>query len=391
MKLLLASFFCSLVLCISGAEGSDRGFTFDLGQPGQTQVLPSWMAGQPSASPAMHASIDFPIVPPADNSDLAVTFYFNETAGGFLRVYWAGAQAGEMLCENLFEGIGMPNQRTLLIKRSTLSSPGTLTVQSSENTLNLFRVHFEWVQPASVDLSDSSGQTALVDANGTAVASGDVNGAPILPPQDRVQQSSVTAVLIEKPERIETGVEFVATVQAVPLYARMEVQVSGVPIDKRLVLWVNGTMAGEVAIDVPPLTDPGYQNSATGGLPIYVGWRKGVIFLPANLLKVGDNQFQFGEKDVMPAPGASPLAVKNLVIQLNYSNVAPDTQAAPQTSVEPQLQSPASQPQDEVPAVAPEDGPSDVTDANLLLMGHQPAFRYGSGSLRPFDDSKAQP
>ena len=50
-----------------------------------------------------------------------------------------------MLSDNLCEGIAMPNQRTLLIKRTTLSSLGTLTVQSSETTLNVSRIHWEWM------------------------------------------------------------------------------------------------------------------------------------------------------------------------------------------------------------------------------------------------------
>ena len=232
MRIVLTILFSMLAFCLIRAEDIERGFTLDLEHTGQQQTLPSWMAGPPSASPAAHATISFSIIPPEGNSDLAVTFYVTETTGGFLRVYWAGAQASEMLSDNLFEGIAMPNQRTLLIKRSTLSSPGTLNVQSSETTLNISRIHWEWVDPATVSLADTVKQSALVNATGGVFGEEEVNGAPALPKSDLIGKSVVTASLTDKPERIETGVGFVATLQGLPQFARLEVKMSGVPIGK---------------------------------------------------------------------------------------------------------------------------------------------------------------
>lgn len=338
------------------ADDTERSFTLDLASSGQAQALPSWMTGQPMASPSDHATVSFPIAPPQDDSNLAVTFYFQETAGGFLRVYWAGAQTNEMLSENLFEGIEMPNQRTLLIKRATLSSPGTLSVQSSENTLNVSRIHWQWVEPAPVSLADEAAQSALVNAGGKVLDEGEINGAPLLPLQDKITGSVVTAALTEKPERIETGVEFVATLQTVPPWARMELEISGAPPGKPVLLWINGEFAGEVSVELPDLTDPGYQQGSGGGLS-YVGWRKGVLFVPVTLLKAGDNQFQFGLKDVAPSPQASPLAVKNLLLQLKYGG-APAPSATP----------PAEQPLEIAPAINLENPTPKFRNADLKLL-----------------------
>ena len=238
MRIALTLLLFVTSFCLLQADDAERSFTFDFGTTGPRQTLPSWMTGQPVASPAAHATISFPIAPPPGDSDLAVTLYFTETNGGFLRVYWAGAQNSEMLSDNLYEGIGMPNQRTLLIKRSTLSSAGTLNIQSSEPSLNITRIHWEWVDPATVPLAGAAKQTALVDAAGIAQPDAEVNGAPVLPKPDQVGDTVVTAALIEKPERIEGGVDFVATLQQAPQYARLEVQMAGVPVGKTVKLWM---------------------------------------------------------------------------------------------------------------------------------------------------------
>src|SRR5580698_3945969 len=117
MRIALTILLLLASLCLVQAQETGRSFTFDFGPDAPKQALPSWMPGQPVASPAAHATISFPINPPPGDSDLAVTVYFTETAGGFLRVYWAGVGDNGMLSDNLFEGIGIPNQRTLLIKR----------------------------------------------------------------------------------------------------------------------------------------------------------------------------------------------------------------------------------------------------------------------------------
>lgn len=349
--------------CLLQAEDTERSFTYDFGTTGPKQTLPSWMGGQPVASPAAHATISFPIAPPRGDSDLAVTVYFTETQGGFLRVYWAGEQSSEMLSDNLYEGIGMANQRTLLIKRSSLSSTGTLNIQSSEPSLNISRIHWEWVEPGTVSLAGAAKQTALVNATGTALPDTEVNGAPALPKPDQVGDYVVTATLTEKPERIEGGVEFVATLQQGPQYARLEVQMAGVPIGKPVKLWINNTAAGEVPLAVPDLNDPGYQAPVSAGAaPVYIGWRKGVVYVPAALLKPGENHFQFSVED---ATAETPIAIKDLQLQLKYDG-KPSVPSTPAPGDSPS------------PTPAPESSPA--PDPVLLPAPEAPATTGTAGT-----------
>lgn len=292
------------------------GFTIDLRASEQSWSLPSWLNARPVELPAEHAVIGFEITPPASETNLAATFYFTEASGGFLRVYWKGAKNSEMLSENLYEGIGMANQRTLLIKRSTLSSSGTLYVQSSEQTLNLMRVHFEWTLPVPVSLADTVRQTMLVNALGNLYAQDEVDGIPVKPKADEIGQTVVTAVLADKPERIEDGVEFTATLQSVPQFARLEAKLSGVLAGKAARLWINGTLVGDLALELPDLNDPGYNTASDDNSLTYTGWRKGSIYIPATLLVAGENRFQFAVQD---ATTSTPIAVKDLMLQLKYN------------------------------------------------------------------------
>ena len=334
MRIVSTLFIFLLVFRTVMADDAEKSFTQDLGPGAAKQALPAWMTGQPEASGASHATVSFPITPPPGDSDLAVTFYFAETPGGFLRAYWVGARSSAMLSDNLFEGIGMQNQRTVLIKREMLTTAGSLNVQSSEAALNVSRIHWEWVEPVTVSLSNGVKQTAFVTAAGEALGEMEVDGGPPLAKPDKIGDSVVSATLTTKPERIEAGVEFVATLQQAPQYARVEAQFAGVPIGKSVKLWLNGVNAGEVSLAVPGLDDPGYQQASqdTTAAPQYVGWRKAGILFPAALLKIGDNRFQFTIQD---ANASAPVAVKDLIVQLKYGDKPADTPATTTAALPP--------------------------------------------------------
>src|ERR1700719_4190785 len=62
-------------------------FTFDLKATGRLE-FPAWIPDRPLAHPESQAELSFPVVPGADDDDLAVTVVFQEEIGGFLSVYW---------------------------------------------------------------------------------------------------------------------------------------------------------------------------------------------------------------------------------------------------------------------------------------------------------------
>ena len=139
-------FFFSFVLALGGAASFLRaqeaplGFTLDL-PFGVNQATPAWL-GHPSTPAGTFASLDLPLTPPDATASLLVTIFYQEQNGGFLRIGWQAASAlptapGELpgpgeaasssvLCDNFYEGIGMSNQRSLLIPLVVIIALGAM-------------------------------------------------------------------------------------------------------------------------------------------------------------------------------------------------------------------------------------------------------------------------
>lgn len=298
-----------------------------------TVTAPEWLqVRQPDpAAASTFASWEFAIKAPTQSGDLAVTFYFTEKEGGFLRLYWQGAAEAETLCDNLYEGITMPNQRTILIPKSIIGLGGTLTVLAGTSDAGISRVEWNWVTKATVDVADGASAPALLRAGSQPLRAEDVSGDEAVPTTDRIRGQAVAAVIQESPVRIETGVDFIAALESVPPLARIEVQLLGVPLDRNIAVWINGIPVNQLSLDVPDLSDAGYLPQPQGGSPTYTGWRKGTVFVPASALHTGENVFRFAWMEPDAASSTMlPLALKNFFLQLNFdAPVAPAPTPAP--------------------------------------------------------------
>ena len=111
------------------AQDDATAYTLDL--PFSTNTAtPSWL-GHPEQPSGTFATLVLPITPPSATASLLVTVFFQESNGGFLRISWQAAgmpepgpsellgpgetAASAVLCDNFYEGIGMSNQRSLLV------------------------------------------------------------------------------------------------------------------------------------------------------------------------------------------------------------------------------------------------------------------------------------
>lgn len=274
--------------------------------------LPSWMDGPPMATPARHATVSFPINPPAAEDDLLVTVFFNEQPGGFLRVFWDDGFNKEMLTENLAEGIGMANRRTLVIKRRTLVAKGWLTFQSSETALGVDRIYWQWNRQQPAYLDDAFFPGGLLGRSGEWTRDDEIDGLPATTRNDYWLGDVVTAPITSKPERIENGVQFGTDLPEIPKFVLVRAKISGLPLGKKLTVWVNEKAGGELSVRVPDLSDPGLSENPDGELS-YTGWREASLLVDASLLKLGENHFYFDAEKDLPA-----LAIKEFEIQLQY-------------------------------------------------------------------------
>jgi hypothetical protein len=309
-----AQYFVTIALFFFALAGECCGdsFTLDLTTTGHP-TFPVWMPERPLAAPKPQAELSFPVVPGANDDDLALTVVFREEVGGFLSVYWENALGRrELLAPNLFENIGLPNQRTLLIKRPTMAGPGKVVLKSSQAVLNVLRVRLDWARPGVVRLVDNIPNGALITTGGKMYAPEEVDGSTLTPIADSWEGKILTTSVTDTAERIEGGIDYSVTIPDKVVRARVEVLVNGLEIDQSIILWLNGRAYGPIALEIPDLTDPGYDKTGSG-VAHFIGWRKGMFLLKGEQLAVGDNHFQF------QTPPGSQIAIRDFLLQVEYS------------------------------------------------------------------------
>lgn len=356
-RLLLIA-LCAASLLSSAARGADDTvFTvdmpFDAAQP-----LPSWMHGPPVSAPGEGSRVAFRLSPPT-NRDLLVHLVFDETVNGGLRVEWLrdGQSASEVLAENLGEGLGVPNQRPLLVSASRLGGNGTLIIQGGSN-LSVNRVKFEWVAERTMLSSSSRYVPVVVTASRLTLAEADVDGGPRPVLQDEWRDRVVRAPLTDGAAALAPSVELVATLEQVPTMARIEASLAGVYLDQEVWLVVNGQELGPLAIEVPTLEDPGHLG-IPGREVQFAGWRRATAHIPASTLLPGENSILLELRSPLNAGYRNRTYARDAVLELAYPppRREPDL-TLPVTdlpSAEPQLQQEPPLPPVAAPAPAPAD------------------------------------
>lgn len=292
--------------------GETTVFTADL--PFDTaQPLPAWMHGPPVLAPGTGARVAFGLTPPPGR-DLLVHFVFDEAEGGGLRVEWLrdGESSPEVLADNLGEGLGVPNQRPLLVSASRLGGNGTLLVQGGEN-FSINRIRFEWVAERTVLAASSTYVPVVVTASRLTLAESDVDGGarPML--QDEWRGRVVRAPLTEGAELLTPALDLVATLEQSPSMARLEAAVAGVYLDQEIWLVVNGQEIGPLAIEVPSLHDPGHLGEAE-----FAGWRAASAHIPAEMLLPGDNSILLELRSPLHAGYRNRTFVREALLELSY-------------------------------------------------------------------------
>ena len=360
-----------MFLTIAGRASADvpGSFTVDLPFPAST-ATPAWL-GQPVMPATSFATLDLPIQPADATSFLLVTVYFQEKPDGFLRVIWqgTGANSAQTLSENFYEGIGMSNQRSLLISPETMQGGGTLVFQCGDTSLGIARIRMQWLVSQDGLVAPEISDTLVTPSPGPTQPAQVLSGQPAAPNPAAWHGHLVNVPITDTPQRIEQGIEFSVQLDALPLAGRLVLAENGLPWGKHLVVWINRQRAGTITPAVPDLLDDGYL-SPDG---VYTGWREGSIHLPSSAFVAGPNTIQFSLEDDGVAtattdPNAdplavAPLAVKDIVLQMDYpaeaiAAPAAATPAAPTTA--PITPAPATS------TAAPADDPIDTPGASAL-------------------------
>lgn len=293
---------------------------------GTNQATPIWL-GHPEVPPRTFAMLNLPIQPPDPTASLLVTVFFQEKEGGFLRINWQGTQSAQVLSDNFYEGIAMSNQRSLLVSAETMHDPGALSFQCGDAVLGIQRIKLEWLATRDGLVSSGVHDLQVTPAVGQTQPALTLNGQPNPTDPAAWHDQIVTVPITETPERIEQGVEYSVQIDDLPGFARLALKETGLPWGRHIVVWINQKRAGIVTPAVPDLLDGGFfaQTNLSGG---YVGWRDASVYVPVALLKAGINAVQFSDEDDAlssdgnsgnpPTGATSPLAIKNVVLQLGY-------------------------------------------------------------------------
>jgi hypothetical protein len=192
-----------------------------------------------------------------------------------------------------------------------MAGPGKVILKSSQAVLNVLRVRLDWARPGVVRLVDNVPNGALVMSGGKMFAPEEVDGSPLTPIADSWEGRILTTSVTDQAERIEKGIDFAISIPDKLARARLEVLVNGLRLDQTLTLWVNGSAVGTLALEVPDLTDPGYEKAENGTMR-FTGWRKGVFILTGDKLPVGENHFQF------QTPPGTQVAIRDFLLQIEY-------------------------------------------------------------------------
>lgn len=279
------------------------------------------MHGPPVSAPGNGARVAFALSPPTGR-DLLLQFVFDEADGAGLRIEWLrdGSSTPVVICKDLSEGLGVPNQRQLLISASNLGGNGTLLLQGG-GQMNVNRVRFEWVSERTMLASSSRYVPVVVTASRLTLAEADVDGGPRPALQDEWRDRVVRAALTEKAELLTPSLKLVPTLQQAPVQARFEALLAGVYLDQEVWLIVNDQEVGPLAIDVPTLEDPGYL-----GLPgretQFAGWRKASIHVPAHTLLPGENSVLLELRSPVNAGYRNKAHIRDAVLELSYPKPA---------------------------------------------------------------------
>jgi hypothetical protein len=298
------------------AEDAAPPATIDLGTL-PAVAYPIWLMGVAPAEPGTLGEADFEVVAPAPGrSDLLLTVIFDEGNGGFLRVYRQDGATAEMVADNLYEGSGLPNQRTLLLRGIGAQGPTRLVFQSSGATLSVRRLVWEWPQPQSLAVTGAAETLAALRGQ-TPLTDGDVSGQPLLPAVPHVAIAYTSTPLLTQVAKVEDGIVLAATLDRMPFHARLAGKVSGLPPGQALECWINGTKAGLFTLALPSLLDPAYF--LNGASPILAGWQNGTLYVPATAWQPGENTIEFH----VPEGTHAAYAMKDLVLELVYAPAAP--------------------------------------------------------------------
>ncbi len=298
-----------LLVVFSSAALADDVLTVDLPLSSPLASLPARLAATPRqvATPDGNGYAEFSLLPIQDERDLLVTVVFKEDGEKGPSLFWINEASAQQvgLSEDLADGVKGVNQRTILVPREASTQQGKLIVHGDQS--KILRVRLDWVPLRQIFAAADQRPVAFLLSD-RFLQDTELTGSKTLSPPDIWFGKILEASLQEEPESLAENVEFVVPLDQPVAQAIFTVKVLGLPLEGTAKIWVNGTQAGQLQPAIPSLSDPGYLKGESGRV-LYAGWRSGALYIPASLLKTGDNSI------VIAAPGGETF-LRDAALQL---------------------------------------------------------------------------
>lgn len=306
------------------------------------EEVPAWLHEIPAPDGLPGARRDFQIIAPRTGLDLAITISFDEPeSADRLLAYFRGARTGRTVAANLLQGTGLPNQRTIILRNRLLDSPGVLSLTADGPELLIWRMEFQWMQARAVmvPLGSALEAPAAVLNDGHVLHYDELASGEDRSPQEEWLGNIIRFPLIDAPQRVESGVEYVFTLDSIPRAAILHLDVTGLPPGAQTRLMVNGKVAGWLQMALPSLAHGGYRTADDlGGGTELAGWRNAQAWIPTSLLVPGENSVwmeYFERSDEAPAEGETPgpgsglqtalmfgVAARHMFLEMDYTPAA---------------------------------------------------------------------
>jgi len=283
----------ALMLCTTAPLfAGSSAYTFDF--LAKTQATPpAWTGTASQEEDALGTgTLSIPLHPPDDAGHVAVTLIFRETQDQTLSLTWQSANHEEpvVVAENLIEALdGAENQRTIVLNRTLFGTGGILRINYSSPEIAPKKVVLEWVEPYPVYTRSGGEVPALISAAGRPVDS--LAGAPFVAPPDKLDGNVADATLLGDAEPLDAGLAVEASLTAPVRGVRVYASVLNLPWNAHVSLFINGTYIGNMELEVPGLSDPGY-NFKDDKIS-YAGWRNATLSVSGTAFKPGANTITF--------------------------------------------------------------------------------------------------
>jgi hypothetical protein len=336
------AFVCSVAFAALGLRAGAQGpwiagggsfdpFLMALKPEVKVGALPAWMDAPAEVKPEL-SLVEVPFPPDWRGGAVdmfAVTVVFNDKGDGGPALEWR-AENGKASTVSyglgeVGQGVGL-NSRTVLLPQVLTRAGGTLVVSYYGNFDSLLSLA---VRPAREDLLAVLGarrSPSLVDGGLQVYEDREVNGArQVRMTGDTQNGAIVEAELAAEVEEIEAPIEFVAPVEGEVEGGFVHLEALGLDPEARLELSVNGEPAAPLSFPAFELDDPSLVADWNGRL-VLAGWRKGSVYVPARMLREGENSLVLSLKRSEGETGRQ-VFLRNTAIHLRFAQAPLDPAA----------------------------------------------------------------